>query len=69
MKHRVTVEVKTKKHFLGIPYTVMEKKKVTVDGKIYRAMKREEQEKPWPHQEAAVAAMLMMEEEEELCDR
>ena len=43
MKHRVTIETETKKHFLGIPYTATEKKHIMVDGKTYRKMKREQQ--------------------------
>ena len=65
MKHRVTVEVEQKKHFLGIPYTVTEKEHLVVDGKTYREMKRKEREDLY--QEAA-AAMIMLEEEEELFD-
>ena len=45
MKHRVTVEVKEKKHFLGISYTATEKKHIMVDGKTYRKMKREERDR------------------------
>ena len=45
MKHRVTVEVKEKKHFLGIPYTATEKKHIMVDGKTYRKMKRQERDR------------------------
>lgn len=44
MKHTVTVEVETKKHFLGIPYKTTEKKRITVDGKTYRKMKKEEKD-------------------------
>ena len=36
MKHKVMVRVETKKHFLGIPYTASEKKRITVDGKTYK---------------------------------
>lgn len=43
MKHRVTVEVEAKKHFLGIPYKTTEKKRIMVDGKTFRKMKQEEQ--------------------------
>ena len=45
VKHRMTVEVKEKKHFLGIPYTATEKKHIMVDGKTYRKMKREERDR------------------------
>ena len=45
VKHRMTVEMKEKKHFLGIPYTATEKKHVMVDGKTYRKMKREERDR------------------------
>lgn len=44
MKHTVTVEVETKKHFLGIPYKTTEKKRIIVDGKTYRKMKNEEKD-------------------------
>ena len=43
MKHRVTVEVETKKHFLGIPYKTIEEKSILVDGKTYRKMKKQEE--------------------------
>ncbi len=68
MKHKVTVEVETKKHFLGIPYMVTEKKKVMVDGKTYWQMKQEERDRELARQDEAVAAMIVLEEEEELCD-
>ena len=61
MKHKVTVEVKTKKHFLGIPYETTEKKRITVDGKTLRKMKKKEQE---DLQELAAAGELLMWEEE-----
>ena len=67
MKHRVTVEVQTKKHFLGIPYTVTEKKRIEVDGKTYRKMKQEEWDRRWAEADQAAAAMVLLEEEEELC--
>ena len=44
MKHKVTVQVDTKKHFLGIPFKATEKKSIMVDGKTCRKMKREERE-------------------------
>ena len=65
MKHRVTVETETKKHFLGIPYTVVEKQRIEVDGKTYRKMKQEERERQLREQdEAAAAALVVLEEEE-----
>lgn len=65
MKHRVTVEVETKKHFLGIPYTTLEKKRIEVDGKTYRKMKQEERDRQLREQdEAAAAALVVLEEEE-----
>ena len=65
MKHRVTVEVKTKKHFLGIPYTATEKKRIEVDGKTYRKMKQEEQDRRLRElDETAAAALVVLEEEE-----
>ena len=68
MKHRVTVEVEKKKHFLGIPYTVTEKQKIEVDGKTYRKMKREEREREQEEEDrlaemAVVGEYLMWEEE------
>lgn len=65
MKHTVKVEVETRKHFLGIPYTVTEKKRITVDGKTYREMKREEEDRRRAAEdEAAAAALVILEEEE-----
>ena len=46
VKHRITVEVETKRHFLGIPYTATEKKHITVDGQTYRKMKKKNSRKP-----------------------
>ena len=69
MKHRVTVEVETKKRFLGIPYTATEKKHIMVDGKTYRKMKKEERGRQLREMDAAAAAVLVVLEEEELCDR
>lgn len=64
VKHRVTVEVKEKRHFLGIPYTATEKKHIMVDGKTYRKMKKEEQEAEARRaDEAAAAALIVLEEE------
>ena len=36
MKHKITFVVEQKKHFLGIPYTVKEKKTAWVDEKTYK---------------------------------
>ena len=44
MKHRVTIETETRKHFPGVPYTATEKRHIMVDGKTCRKMKREERE-------------------------
>lgn len=63
MKHTVTVQVETKKHFLGIPYTTTEKQKFVVDGKTYRKMKQKEQDKLRAESELAVCAAMMLEEE------
>ena len=64
MKHKVKVEVETRKHFLGIPYTATEKKHIMVDGKTYRKMKKEErEEKARREDEAAAAALVVLEEE------
>ena len=65
MKHKVTVRVEAKKHFLGIPYTVSEKKRIIVDGKTYRRMKQEEQERQRAAADMAAAAALVVLEEEE----
>lgn len=65
MKHRVTVEVETKKRFLGIPYTATEKKQIEVDGKTYRKMKQAERNRQLREMDAvAVTALVMLEEEE-----
>ena len=69
MKHKVKVEVETRKHFLGIPYTATEKKHIMVDGKTYRKMKKEERGRQLREMDAAAAAVLVVLEEEELCDR
>ncbi len=64
MKHRITVEEKTRKHFLGIPYTVTEKKRMTVDGKAYRRMKEAEKErKNRETAETLACAAIILEEE------
>ena len=65
MKHRVTVEVETKKRFLGIPYTSTEKKRIEVDGKTYRRMKQAERDRQLREADAAAAAALVVLEEEE----
>lgn len=67
MKHKVTVEIETKKHFLGIPYKTTEKKRITVDGKTYRKMKQEERKQNRsqnPTDEEIVAAHYLIWEEE-----
>ncbi len=66
MKHSVTVEVETKKRFLGIPYAVTEKKRIMVDGKTYRKMKQEEFDRQRAEADEAAAAALTVLEEEEL---
>ena len=64
MKHKVTVEVESRKHFLGISYTVKEKQRIMVDGKTYRKMKQEERDKRRAAEdEAAAAALVILEEE------
>ena len=65
MKYRVTVEVETKKRFLGIPYTAVEKKRIDVDGKTYRKIKQEERDRQLREQDEAIAAALVVLEEEE----
>ncbi len=64
MKHKVTVQVETKKHFLGIPYKTTEKKHITVDGKTYRKMKHEEQARRQVEADQMAAAALVVWEEE-----
>ncbi len=64
MKHRITVEVETKRHFLGIPYTATEKKHITVDGQTYRKMKREKQQEAERRREEAAACAAVVWEEE-----
>ena len=64
MKHRVTVETETRKHFPGVPYTATEKRHIMVDGKTCRKMKREEREaEACRADEAAAAALVVLEEE------
>ena len=63
MKHRVTVEVETRKCFLGIPYKATEKKKVTVDGKTYRKMKKNRKNTGPTDEEILYCAMVELEEE------
>lgn len=48
MKHKIRYVVEQKKHFLGIPYTVKEKKTAYVDGKTYRRYMRAKN-KPVPY--------------------
>jgi len=65
MKHTVTVEAETKKHFHGIPYKTTEKKKITVDGKTYRKMKNEGKGgNRIPSDEEIIAAHYLICEEE-----
>ena len=64
MKHRVTVEVETRKHFLGIPYTATEKKHIMVDGKTYRKMKQEERDEAAHRADEALACAAVVWEEE-----
>ena len=67
MKHRVTVQKETRKHFLGIPYTTGRKEHIIVDGKTYRKMKQTERERsaescPSEDELAACAALVWEEE-------
>ena len=64
MKHKVTIQVETKRHFLGIPYKTTEKKHILVDGKTYRKMKQEDQVRRNTEAEHATAAALVIWEEE-----
>lgn len=63
MKHKVTVRVETKKHFLGIPYKTTEKKRITVDGKTYRKMKQAEKAEGPTDEEIMACALVELEEE------
>ena len=56
--------METKKHFLGIPYRTTEKKRITVDGKTYRKMKREDQARRQAEADQTAAAALVVWEEE-----
>ncbi len=64
MRHTVTVQTETKKHFLGIPYTTTVKKKITVDGKTYKKMKQAEQARQQEQADQIAAAALVVWEEE-----
>ncbi len=64
MKHAVTVEVEMKKHFLGIPYKTTGKKRIMVDGKTCRRMKKEEQRRAELQAEEALACAAVIREEE-----
>ena len=67
MKHNVTVEVETKKRFLGIPYKTIEKRRIMVDGKMYRKMKQDERErlkKAGPRDDEFLACAAVVLEEE-----
>lgn len=60
----VTVEVESRKHFLGVPCTVKEKQRIIVDGKTYREMKQEERDRRRAAgDEVAAAALIILEEE------
>ena len=63
MKHRVTVTVKEKRRFLGIPYTTSKKKRITVDGKTYRRMEEEERARQEKRSKEALACVEIWEEE------
>ena len=66
MKHRVTVEVETKKRFLGIPYTTTEKRRMIVDGKTYRKIKKEQQRHSEGEAVLYCAAVVLEEEAADL---
>ena len=70
MKHTITVRTETKKHFLGIPYRATEKKRITVDGKTYRKMKREKRDGQTPSgpTDEQIMACALLELEEEMAD-
>lgn len=64
VKHRVTVEVETKKRFLGMPYTAREKKHIMVDGKTYRKMRKAEKEEAARREDEALACAAAVLEDE-----
>ena len=69
MKHKVTVQVEKKHRFLGIPYTTKEKQRITVDGKTYRKMKRQERAgKAANPTDEEIMACALIELEEEMAD-
>lgn len=69
MKHKVTVQMEKKHRFLGIPYTTTEKKRIIVDGKTYRKMKREERAgKATGPTDEEIMACALVELEEEMAD-
>lgn len=48
MKHKIKVQVPVEKHgFLGIKKTVMETRTIEVDGKSYKKMKKEWENRPY----------------------
>lgn len=64
MKYKVTVEMETKKRFLGVPYIVTEKKHILMDGKKYRKMKQKKRKEAEQRKdEAAATALIILEEE------
>ena len=64
MKHRVKVDVVTERRGLFGKRPVVEHKTVTVDGRTYRKMKREERDRQRAQGDAmAAAAMILFEEE------
>ena len=68
MKHKVTVEVETKKHFFGIPYKTTEKRRIIVDGKTYRKMKKEHGQADEDELDEEIAAAALTAWEEEMVD-
>lgn len=69
MKHKVTVEVETKKRFPGMPYRTTGKERITADGKTYRRMKREQRPgKAGCPTDEEIMACALIELEEEMAD-
>lgn len=52
MKHKITIEVPVEKRgLLGIKKTIMEKRTIEVDGKTYKKLKKEWNNRPYSIEE------------------
>jgi len=64
MKHKIVYYVEiTKRGFLGLPKKVREKRVVCVDGKTYRKLKRDFNNRPYSIEEMFLYDMIFDEEE------